>query len=168
MSDVNTKIWSKSKMLDSNKEAELKGILKWPLIVAAVVVVLRVIVERAGAPSAVSNMLSIVALHTLLGPIYFGIRIGRANEPRPYLTLMKFVAIYALATRAMVLPTYWLARIFEWPESRFYGLWGPGVTPFVGFIAVPFATAAFWIGASLVIGGAIGAATLAIVRSTSR
>jgi hypothetical protein len=165
VSDVNTKVSAKSKMLDSIKEAELKGILKWPLIVAAVVVVLRVIVERAGAPSAVSNMLSIVALHTLLGPIYFGIRIGRANEPRPYLTLIKLIAIYALATRAMVLPTYWLARVFEWPESRFYGLWGPDVTPFVGFIAVPFATAAFWIGASIVIGGAIGAATFAIVRS---
>jgi len=143
----------------------LKGILKWPLIVAAVVVVLRVIVERAGAPSIVSNLLSIAALHTVIAPIYFGFRLGRSKEPRPFLALVKLIAVYAAATRAMVLPTYWLARIFEWPESRFYGLWGPDVTPFMGFIAVPFATAAFWIGASIVIGGAIGAVTLAIVRS---
>jgi hypothetical protein len=160
VSKVNIKMRAKSKMLDSNWEAELKGILKWPLIVAAVVVVLRVIAERAGAPNAVSNLLSIVALHTFIGPVYFGIRLGRSKAPRPFVTLIKLVGIYAAATRAMVLPTYWLARILEWPEPRFNGLWGPGVTPFVGFVGVPFATAAFWIGASIVIGGAIGAATL--------
>jgi len=146
----------------------LKGILKWPLIVATVVVVLRVVVERAGGPGAVSSMLSVVALHTFLGPLYFAIRIGRSAEPRPYLTLIKLIVIYAVATRVMVLPVYWLARVFQWPESRFYGLWGPEVTPFTGFITVPLVTAAFWIGASIVIGGAIGAATVAIVRSTSR
>ena len=43
----------------------LKGILKWPLIVTAIVVVLRVIVERGGAPAAVSNMLSVAALTTV-------------------------------------------------------------------------------------------------------
>ena len=145
----------------------MSGILKWPLIVAAVVVVLRVFAERAGAPNAVSNMLRVVALHTLIGPIYFAMRIGKAHEPRPYLTLIKLIALYAVATRAMVLPTYWLARIFEWPESRFNGLWGPGVSPLMGFIALPFATAACWIVASLVAGGAIGAATLAILRSRS-
>ena len=44
----------------------LKEILKWPLIVAAIVVILRVILERAGAPAAVSNMLSVAALTTVL------------------------------------------------------------------------------------------------------
>ena len=143
----------------------MKGILKFPLIVAAVVVVLRVVVERAGAPGVVSNMFSVAALHTLLGPLYFAVRMGRAGKPRPYWMLIKLIAIYAIWTRAMILPTYWLARIFEWPEPRFAGLAGPDVTPFVGFIALPFVTAGFWIGASIVIGGAIGATALAIVRS---
>ncbi len=63
----------------------------------------------------------------------------------------------------MILPTYWLARILNWREPRFAGLDTPN--PFLGFIALPFVTAAFWIGASIVIGGAIGAITLASVRS---
>jgi hypothetical protein len=143
----------------------LQGILKWPLIVAAVVVVSRVVAERAGAPGVVSNMLSVAALHTVIVPLYFAVRIGKTSEPRPYLTLIKLIAIYAICTRAMVLPTYWAARIFNWPEPRFAGLAGPDVTPFVGFIGVPFVTAAFWIVASIVIGGAIGAIALTIVRS---
>ena len=141
----------------------MKGILKWPLIVAAIVVVLRVIVERAGAPGAVSNMLSVAALTTVLGPLYFALQIGLARKPRPYLTLIQLVFIYVVCARAMVLPTYWLARIFSWHESRFAGVDHPN--PLVGFIALPFLTAAFWIGASMVTGIAIGGAVLAIMRA---
>jgi hypothetical protein len=142
----------------------VKEILKWPLIVAAVVVVLRVVVERAGAPAFVSNALSVVILHTLLAPLYFAMQLSRTKYPHPYLTLIKLILIYVLCTRVMVLPTYWLARIFNWPESRFAGLAGPDVSPLVGFIAIPFGTAAIWIVASLVIGGALGSVTLAIAR----
>src|SRR5207245_907974 len=63
----------------------LKEILKWPLIVAAIVVVLRVIVERAGAPAAVSNMLSVAAMTTVLGPLYFALQFGLAAEARRWL-----------------------------------------------------------------------------------
>jgi hypothetical protein len=142
---------------------ELKGILKWPLLLAAVVVVLRVIVERAGAPAAVSNVLSIVALHTVLGPLYFAIRIGSAGPPRPYFTLIKLVGLYAVCTRAMIIPIYWMARIFNWSESRFGGL--SGSTPITGFIFIPFATGAFWIMASLVFGSAFGMVVVAIMRA---
>jgi hypothetical protein len=144
----------------------LKGILKWPLVVAAIVVVLRVIVERAGAPIAVSNMLSGALLITVLGPIYFGLQIAMAGKPRPYRMLIKLVVIYAIWTRAMILPTYWLARVFHWHEPRFAGVDAPN--PLVGFIVLPLATAAIWIIASLVIGGGIGSAALAVVRSRSR
>ena len=140
----------------------MKEFLKWPLVVAAVVVVLRVVAERAGAPGSVSNALSIVALHTLIGPLYFAVRVGRTAKPHPYLTLMGLIALYAVCTRAMVLPTYWLGRIFQWPESRFAGL--AEASPFAGFVSIPFMTAGLWICASVVIGGAIGAVTLAIVR----
>jgi hypothetical protein len=144
----------------------LKGILRWPLIIAAVVVVLRVVAERAGAPNAVSNALSVVALHTILGPLYFGLQVGLGAFPSPYSLLIKLIAVYAVSTRVMILPAYWLARIFAWPESRFAGLSGPNVSPFVGFIAIPLLTAGFWIVASLVVGSVIGAATLALVRKS--
>jgi hypothetical protein len=144
----------------------LKGILKWPLIVATVVLVLRIVVERAGGPERVSNLLSVVALHTVLAPVYFAIRIGNSGVPRPYATLFRSILMYVLATRAMLLVVYWLARIFKWQENRFSGL--SDSTPFIGFIAIPFATAAFWIAASLAVGGAIGSAILAMMKTRSK
>ena len=141
----------------------LKGILKWPLIVAAIVVVLRVIVERSGAPAAVSNMLSVAALTTVLGPLYFALQVGLARKPHPNSMLIRLIFIYAVCARAMVLPTYWAARVFNWTEPRFAGV--DAANPLVGFIALPLITAAFWIVASMVIGSGIGFITLAIVGS---
>ena len=141
----------------------MQGILKWPLIVAAIVVLFRVIVERAGAPHAISNLLSVAALTTVLGPLYFWLQIGLAGKPRPYLMLIQLVITYAVCARAMVLPTYWAARMLHWTEPRFAGV--DAANPLVGFIALPLLTAAFWIGVSMVTGSAIGFITLAIVRS---
>jgi len=146
----------------------VKGILKWPLIIAAVVVVLRVVVEQAGAPSAVANLLSVVALHFLIGPVYFAIRIAKSGIPGPYATLFQLITLYVVLTRAMLLPTYWLARVYEWPQQRFYGVAGPDVTPFTGFIAIPFATAAFWIVASVIFGGVVGSVIIAITNRSAR
>jgi len=140
----------------------MKGILKWPLIVAATVVVLRVIVERAGAPSQISNLLSVAALTTVLAPLYFAIQIALGKKPRPYLMELQLVFVYAVCVRAMVLPTYWAARIFNWTESRFGGVNNPN--PIVGFLALPLLTAAFWIVVSMISGTIIGFATLAIMR----
>jgi hypothetical protein len=138
--------------------------LKWPLILAAVVVVLRVVTERAGAPESVNNVLSVVALHALLAPLYFAVLIARSGDQKPYTTLFKLVAAYVVLARIMVLPTYWLARVYEWTQPRFYGLWGDGVSPFFGYILLPFATAAFWIGASIVVGGGLGSIVIAVGR----
>jgi hypothetical protein len=146
----------------------VKGILKWPLIIAAVVVVLRVVVEQAGAPNIVANALSVVALHFFIGPVYFAIRIAKSGIARPYTTLFKLITLYVVLTRAMVLPTYWLARVYEWPQPRFYGLAGPDVTPFTGYIAIPFATAAFWIVASVIFGGVLGSIIIAITNRGAR
>src|SRR5438132_13260951 len=125
----------------------LKGILKWPLIVTAIVVVLRVIVERAGAPPAVSNMLSVAALTTVLGPLYFALQIGLARKPHPYSMLIRLIFIYAVCDRAMVLPTDWAARMFNCTESRFAGVDAPN--PAVGFLPLPLITARLWIVASV-------------------
>jgi hypothetical protein len=52
--------------------------------------------------------------------------------------------------------------MFSWTEPRFAGVDSPN--PLVGFIALPLITAAFWIVASMVIGGTIGFITLGMVR----
>jgi hypothetical protein len=149
-------------------EVFLKGILKWPLIIAAVVVALRVVVERAGGSPVLSNALSVAVLHTLLAPIYFASRLAGSGVERPYRALLKLILLYAVWTRAMVILVYWLARIYEWPESRFYGLWGPDVNAFEGFIGVPFVTALSWIVGSLLVGGAVGSVVLAFGLVSAR
>ena len=140
----------------------MKGLLKRPLILAAIVVVLRVLVEQSGAPDRVANLLSVVALHFLIVPVYLSIRIAKSGVARPYATLFKLVTLYVVLARAMVLPTYWLARIYEWPQPRFGGLAGPDA--FTGYFTIPFATAAFWIVASVGFGGVLGSIIIAITR----
>lgn len=144
----------------------MKGILKWPLIIAAVVVVLRVVVERTIGSPILSNALSVAVLHTLLVPIYFAIRLAGSGVDRPYKTLLKLIFLNVVWTRAMVIPTYWLARIYEWPEQRFDGVHGPNA--FEGFIGVPFGTALSWIVGSLLVGGAIGSLVLRLMRPRTR
>ena len=147
----------------------MKGILKWPLIIAAIVVVARVVTEQSGAPEVINNLLSVVGLHFVIVPLYLAVRIARSGAPRPYASLFKLIGVYVVLTRAMVIPVYWLGRIYEWPQSRFAGTWGADVAPFMGFIAIPFLTAAFWIVASLIVGGALGSLVIAVMsRSTSK
>jgi hypothetical protein len=146
----------------------MKGILKWPLIIAAIVIVGRVVVEQSGAPDAVSNLVSVVALHFVLAPLYFAFRIGASDEPRPYWTQIKLVGLYVVLVRLMVLPTYWLARIYGWQQPRFFGLSGPDVSPFRGFIGVPVVTGVIWVVMSLVSGSVIGGIVITLMRKFVR
>jgi len=137
-------------------------LLKWPLIVAALVVVARVLTEQAGLPDSVNNILSAVALHAVIAPVYFAIRIATGGIPKPYLAQFMLTGIYVVLVRAMLLPTYWLARLYEWPQPRFGGL--VGSSPFIGYVALPLGTAAFWILASLIFGGILGSLIIAVGR----
>jgi hypothetical protein len=146
----------------------MKGILKWPLIITAILVVLRVVTEQGGVPDSVNDLISVAALTVVIFPLYFALRIAQSGIARPYRTEFKLTALYAALARLMVLPTYWLARIYEWPQPRFAGTWGPDVTPFVGFIAIPVLTGVFWVVASTVVGGALGSIVIAITRKFSK
>ena len=151
----------------------MKGLLKWPLIIAVMVVVGRVVAERAGAPLWVSNTLSVAVLCLLIAPVYFAIRLGAPGVKRPYLTLLAAVAINVAIARLLVIPTYWLAYVYQWPDRRFSatqgaGVVGEGVTPFMGYFVIPFSTAAAWIVGTVVIGSALGAVIIAARRFASR
>ena len=63
--------------VESRRGAVMKGMLKWPLIIAACLVVARVMLERAGAPNAVNNIFSVVVFYVLIAPLYFAIRIAK-------------------------------------------------------------------------------------------
>jgi hypothetical protein len=154
------------------KEWIMKGMLKWPLLLAAAVVVLRVILEQLEAPAAITNVLSVVVLYVIVIPIYFAIRIANSGIARPYRTQLKYTALYAALARCIVIPTYWLAYIFQWTAPRFSvdqgGVVGPGVTPLTGFVFVPLAALVVWVIASLIVGGGIGSLIIALKRKSSR
>src|SRR4249920_3180507 len=118
-------------------------LLKWPLIVAVLVIVGRVLSGQAGLQDSINNLLSAVALHAVISPVYFAIRIATGGISKPYLAQFMLTGTYVVLVRAMVLPTYWLARLYEWPQPRFAGL--VGSSPFIGYVALPLGTAAFWI-----------------------
>ena len=146
----------------------MKGMLKWPLIIAAVFVVARILLEQAGAPNGVNNLFSVVVLYLLVGPLYFAVRIANGGIARPYRALLKSTALYTALARSMVIPTYWLAYYFQWPAPRFSvaqgGNVGEGVSPLMGYVGIPLVAALIWILASLVIGGGLGSIVIAVIR----
>ena len=87
--------------------------LKWPLIVAAILVVLRIILEQLGAPDSINNLLGVAWLHFLV-PFYLAYRIQASRSNRPYRALFKELFLYTLCTRLMVMVTYWLAYLWQW------------------------------------------------------
>jgi hypothetical protein len=119
----------------------MKGMLKWPLIIAAILVVGRIIVEQGGAPGWVANLFSVVILYVFVAPIYFAFRIANSGIERPYRTLLKKTALFTALARSMVIPTYWLAYHFQWTAPRFSvaegGNVGPNVPPIAGYVFIP-------------------------------
>ena len=96
------------------------------------------------------------------GDVHY-IRIGKHTNIQDLSILhVMLTGIYVVLVRAMLLPTYWLARLYEWPQPRFGGL--VGSSPFIGYVALPLGTAAFWILASLIFGGILGSLIIAVGR----
>src|SRR5205085_2217720 len=146
----------------------MKGAFKVPLIIAAVLVVGRVVIERAGAPNAINNLMSVVVFYVLIVPLYFAFRIAKSGTPHPYRTLLKSTALFTALARAMVIPTYWLAYAYQWQQPRFStsegGNVGPGVTPLWGYVLIPIGAAVIWILVSLIAGGGLGSIVIAVKR----
>lgn len=151
----------------------MKGILKWPLIIAAIVVVGRILLERTGTSPRITFFFSVVALCLVFAPLYFGFRLGEPGVQHPCRTLLGTVALFtALARGAMVIPTYWLAYIYKWPDARFStrngGVVGEGVSPLMGFVLIPLVAALAWTIGSVIIGGTLGSIVIALRRLMNR
>jgi hypothetical protein len=148
----------------------MKGMLKWPLIIAAILVVGRIILEQAGAPGWVNNLFSVVILYVFVAPLYFAFRIANSGIERPYRTLLKKTALFTALARSMVIPTYWLAYYFQWTAPRFSveqgGNVGPNVTPVWGYVLIPLGAAVAWILISLIAGGGLGSLLIKLKRRT--
>ena len=150
----------------------MTAMMKWPLLAAAAIVVLRVALERAGAPEVVNNVFGVAWLYFLV-PVYFAMQLLKSGNPKPYGALVKNTAIYAALTRLMVIPTYWLAYANQWTQARFSaeqgGVVGDGITPLQGYLIIPVRNALFWVVFATILGGLIGGVYLAIrLRKTAK
>src|SRR4051794_34352088 len=148
----------------------MKGMLKGPLIIAAILVIGRVILERAGAPGWLNNLFSVVIFYVFIAPIYFAFRIATSGVERPYRTLFKKTALFTALARSMVIPMYWLAYHYQWTAPRFSvaegGNVGPNVSPFMGYVGIPVAAAIVWILISLIAGGGLGSIVIKMKRKS--
>ena len=145
----------------------MKKIMKWPLIIAIVVIALRILLEEMGAPSVVNNIFGVTWLYFPV-PVYFAITIAASRELPPFKTLIKLTLLYAVCTRLMVFGTYSMAYIFQWSAPRFSlqggGVVGEGVTVMQGMLITPATNLLIGVILATVIGLITGSATLILLK----
>ena len=111
----------------------MSRLIRLPLIIAAIVVVVRVVLEQIGAPSGANQVFGVAWLY-LLVPIYFGVNLAAADHP--YKSLFKTLLCFVAYTRLMVMATYLAAYQLKWTATRFSveggGVVGEGVTALQG------------------------------------
>ena len=144
-----------------------RSMMKWPLIVAAVLVVVRMVLEQAGAPEAANNIFGVAWLYFLV-PVYFAYQIGASGAASPFKALFKKLLLFTIYTRLMIMPTYWLAYRLQWEAPRFSlelgGVVGDDVTALSGYLLIPVRNLLIWVGMATVIGMVLGSITLWIRR----
>lgn len=144
-----------------------RAMMKWPLIIAAALIVVRIVLEQVGAPETVNNIFGVAWLYFIV-PFYFAARIAKSGDPKPFRVLFKKLLLFSIYTRLMVMPAYWLAYAFEWAAPRFSlamgGVVGEGVTPLQGTIWYPGRNAIVWIIFAVALGMILGGVSLLIRR----
>jgi hypothetical protein len=141
-------------------------IMRWGVIIAAAIIVLRIILEQIGSPERIYNVFGVAWLYFIL-PILFAIAIRMQNSARPYLRLLKDIVLFAIYTRAMVMITYMLAYVFSWQARRFAypgGTVGEHVSVWSGILLIPLRNVLIWVVMTTIIGMIIGSITLLLKR----
>ena len=143
------------------------GLLRIPLLIAAAVVVIRIVLEQLGMPRAVVDIFGVTWLLVLV-PAYFGFRIGGTTEPSPFKPFFKLTVSFVALVRLMIIPTYWLAYALNWQSYRFLtefgGNVGEGIGPLAGYLLIPIRNFFIWLVLGSVAGGLAGSIVLAIRR----
>ncbi len=145
-------------------------IMRVGIILAGAIVVLRVILEHAGAPHSINTIFGVAWLYFLL-PVCFALRIASSREASPFKGLFLDVLLFGVYTRLMVMATYIIAYFLRWTAPRFTlrggGNVGENVSKLQGILVIPLRNAATWVVFVVVVGMIIGGITLAIARKSS-
>jgi hypothetical protein len=139
------------------------GLMRVGVLVAACIIVVRIVLEQIGAPESVNNIFGVAWLYFIFA-VLFALRIAVSGEPGPYKALFKSLLLFSVYTRIMVIPTYMLAYLLNWQAPRFGmkmgGNVGPGVGTLSGLFLIPLRNAFMWIVAATVVGMIIGGAVI--------
>jgi len=146
---------------------EDRKLLRNGLIIAAIVIVVRIVLEQIGAPEPV-NMVFGVAWLYLIMPVLFGWSIASTHTAGRYKALFKDVFLFALYTRLMVAVTYMLAYLFRWSAPRFAesngGPVGENISLLRGILLIPVLNAVTWIITATIVGMILGSIVLLLKR----
>ena len=146
---------------------ETGKVMRIGLIVTALIIVVRIVLEQAGAPLGASFVFGVAWLYFIM-PVLFAISIRTHGFARPYVRLLREVLLFAIYTRIMVAVTYMLAWYMKWPAARFAssqgGTVGDDVSALDGLLLIPLRNALIWIVMALVVGMIVGSITLALKR----
>ncbi|HYK89244.1 MAG TPA: hypothetical protein VE398_10765 [Acidobacteriota bacterium] len=145
--------------------------MKTGIIIAALIVVLRVVLEQAGVSDKANMIFGVAWLYFLL-PVCFALRIASSHEASPFKGLLLDVLLFGVYTRLMVMATYMIAFVLKWHSPRFTPQMGGNVGDNInfvnGFFLIPLRNAVIWVVMVTVIGMIIGGITLAIARKSSQ
>jgi hypothetical protein len=157
----------------ANKEKSMsddRKVMRVGLVLAAIIIVVRIVLEQTGAPESINNIFGVAWLYFLF-PALFALGIRAREHAGPYKLLLKDVVLFAVYTRVMVAVTYMLAYFFKWNAPRF-GLAGGGnvgdnVSLVNGALLIPVRNAIIWIVLATVVGMIIGSVTLLLSRRSA-
>jgi hypothetical protein len=143
-------------------------VMRWGLIVAAVIIVVRILLEQAHIPDRINNIFGVAWLYLIL-PVLFALAIRAQDHASPYKSLLKNVFLFGICTRAMVMITYMLAYAFQWSSPRFAypgGNVGENVGIWTGFLWIPLRNVLIWVVLATAAGMIIGSITLLLKHKT--
>jgi hypothetical protein len=144
-----------------------RSVMKIGVIIAAILIVVRIALEQAGAPESINNIFGVAWLYFVF-PIFFAWSVAARCETGRYKALLKDVLLFAVYTRVMVMVTYALAYFLRWRAPRFSsamgGTVGENVSLLSGVVIIPVRNALIWVLAATIIGMIIGSVILLIKR----
>jgi hypothetical protein len=142
-------------------------VMRIGLVLTAVIIIVRIMLELAGAPGWINNIFGVAWLYFIF-PVLFALSVAKGGETGRFKALLKDVFLFALYTRLMVMVSYMAAYRFQWPAPRFStgmgGNVGPDVDPLSGLLWIPGRNALIWVISATLLGMIVGGITLLAKR----
>jgi hypothetical protein len=132
-----------------------RKVMEIAVIAAVLIIIVRILLEQAGAPLMVNNIFGVAWLYFIV-PVLLATAIRARGYANPYGRPLKDVLLFAVYTRIMVAITYVLAYYLKWTAPRFEV--SKRTAP------LPLRNMLVWAAAAAIIGMIIGSITLLLIR----